>query len=38
MEWFYGIVNFLWNDENMYITIAILTFIIGMLHINNKGE
>ncbi len=38
MEWFYDIVRFMWHDDNMYITIAILAFIIGALHATNRGE
>jgi hypothetical protein len=37
MEWFYGIVEFLWNENNMYITIAIVAFIIGVLHSMGQG-
>ena len=38
MEWFYGIVNFLWSEENMYVTIVVITSIIGYLHTTNRGE
>lgn len=31
MEWFYDIVEFMWVD-NMYVTIAVITFIIGYYH------
>lgn len=32
MEWFYDIVHILWDEDNKYVTIAVTTFIIGILH------
>jgi hypothetical protein len=36
MEWFYDTINLLWSEDNMYITIVVITFIIGALH--HKGK
>jgi hypothetical protein len=38
MELFYDTINLLWSEDNMYITIAVVTFIMGVLHALNQGN